>query len=407
MMNLNPGRMEFLARSNARRARLRRAVLIVVIAKSAAIGCERVDDPNAYAPPPPPEVVVAHPVQREVTHYLTYTGVIEPSEVVELRARVQGFLESIHFQPGQRVRKGDLLFVIDRRQYQAALDQAEAAVRAETAALKGADNDARLARELADQRAGPEIDAIIKAARRDSIEANVARLEAEVAAARLNLNYCDITAPIDGRITRNNVDAGNLVGRGEPTLLATIVQTTPVFVSVDVSELDVLTVRRELERQGRLAQHEPGQMSPGEWMPCELALADQTEFTIPGRVDYVDPQINTDTGTLRVRTRFENTDELLLAGYFARIRFPMSRRDSMLVPDAALLSGQQGRYCMIVNEQSEVEVRMVQVGELDGSMRVVEQGLTTDDRVIVLGVLKARPRTKVVPIEQEAAASGR
>ncbi len=382
------------------------ALALLVAAWGGGGGCDG-DKGNAYVPPDPPEVIVAAPVERDVTTYLTYTGAIEASETVELRARVQGFLEKVNFQPGQRVKKGNLLFVIDKRQFEAAVDQAQASVRSLQAALKGAENDAKMARELADQQAGPEIDAVIKAAKRDSIEADIARAEAQLVEANLNLEYCDITAPIDGRITRNLVDPGNLVGRGEPTLLAHIVQSTPCYVPVDVSEADVLAVRRELERTGELGKNEPGQMGPGQWRPCELARADQTEFKVPGRVDYVEPAISTETGTLRVRTRFENTDESLLAGYFARVRFPMSSRKALLVPEAALLADQQGRYAVVVNEKDEVEVRRVRIGALDGTMRVVEEGLDADDRVIVLGVLKARPGAKVTPKAQEIAAAGR
>lgn len=380
--------------------------ILVCVAPILMAGCDA-DDANAYAPPPPPEVIVANPVEREVTTYLTYTGTVEASETVELRARVQGFLEEVRFQPGERVKKGDLLFVIDRRQYEAVVAQAEAAVRSLEASLEGAENDAQMARELADQKAGPEIDAVIKAARRDAIEADIARAEAELEAARLNLSFCEVVAPIDGRITRNLVDAGNLVGRDGPTLLAEIVRGTPAYVSVDVSESDVLAVRRELERSGELpADRRPGQIGPGEWRPCELALSDEDEFSITGRIDYVEPRINTETGTLRVRTVFENSDESLLPGYFARVRFPMRSDAAMLVPEAALLTDQQGRYALIVDGNDEVQTRRVEIGALDGSMRVVESGLSPSDRVIVLGVLKARPGAKVSPKQQEAAARG-
>jgi RND family efflux transporter MFP subunit len=372
---------------------------------AAAIGGCDSDDANVFAPPPPPEVIVATPLVRDVVDYLTYTGVIEASETVELRARVQGFLESVNFQPGQRVKTGDILFVIDKSQYQNMVDQAEAAVRSQEAALIGAENDATMARDLADQRAGPEIDAVIKAAKRDSIKADLAQAQAELAEARLNLEYCDVIAPIDGRVTENYVDVGNLVGRSETTLLAKIVQATPAYVPIDASESDVLAVRRAREQSGAAATVEPGQIAPGQWRPCELALADETDYKVAGQVDYVDPALNPDTGTLRVRTRFENANETLLPGLFARIRFPMSSQQAMLVPDAALLSDQRGRFAMVVNAEDTVEVRRVSIGVLDGSMRVVTEGLEPDDRVIVLGVLKARPGAKVNPKMQEAAES--
>jgi multidrug efflux system membrane fusion protein len=388
--------------SSANRVRRLRPLLLLALALGA---CKEGDDSNTYVPPPPPEVIVANPVQREVTSFLAYTGVIEASETVELRARVQGFLESVNFQPGQRVKKGDVLFVIDKRQYIASVAQAKAAVSAQEAALLGAENDARLARELADQRAGPEIDAVIKAARRDVVAADLAKAKAELTEAELNLEYCEVVAPIDGRISENYVDIGNLVGRGETTLLAVIVQASPVYVSIDVSENDVLKVRRDQLSDRDV--NEPGQIAPGVWRPSELALADQADFSYPGRVDYVAPQLDRVSATLRVRTTYENKDESLLPGFFARVRFPMSSANAILVPESALLSDQLGRYAMVVNEKDEVEQRRVKIGVLDGMVRVVEEGLTPQDRVIVLGVLKARPGSKVTPKMQEPAAQGR
>lgn len=389
----------------ARRTVAHSAAILLAMLATLAAGCKKKDDRNAYAPPPPPEVIVAAPIQRDVVTYSTFTGTVEASLTVDLRARVQGFLEKIEFSPGQRVKAGDLLFVIDKRQYQAALDRAVAAVQAKTAALEGAANDAHLARELADQKAGPEIDAIIKAARRDTIKAELTGAEAELADAKLNLEYCEVKAPIDGRISKNYVDAGNLVGRGEPTLLAQIVQASPAFVSIDASEADVLAAMRDRESSGRGTGDEKGQTSPGNWRPCELALADETDFKTKGHVDYVDPQLNKETGTLRVRTRYENAGEELTPGLFARVRFAMATDKATVVPEAALLRDQLGRYAMVVNEKDEVEMRRVEIGALDGHMRVVREGLKPEDRVIVLGVLKARPGSKVTPKTQAAAAT--
>lgn len=368
-----------------------------------APGCGRGDDANAYVEPPPPAVVVATPVQREVTTYLTYTGVVEASEEVDLRARVRGYLESVNFTPGQRVNEGDVLFVIDQSEFKAAVERGEAIVRSRAAALEGAENDARLARELADQRAGPEIDALIKAARRDAMLADLAAAEADLVDAKLNLEYTEVRAPISGRVTVNYVDVGNLVGQTEPTLLARIVQATPAYVSVDVSESDVIRVRRlQREQGGDRSGLEPGQIAPGEWRPAELAIATEDEFTHSGRVDYVEPELNRETGTLRVRTRYENEDESLLPGLFTRVRFPMSSAESLLVPEAALLSDQQGRYALVVNNENTVEVKRVEIGILEGPMRVVRSGLGPDDRVIVLGVLRARPGSKVTPTTQDS-----
>lgn len=383
-------------------ARIGAGALVALLAVSSS--CKKKDEANVYAPPPPPEVVVANPAEREVIAYLNYTGTVEAAESVDVRARVQGFLVQQHFQAGQRVKKGDPLFDIDKREYEAAVDRAQAAVRAQEAALEGAENDARLARELADQRAGPEIDAVIKAAKRDVVKADLIQAQAQLTTAKLNVEYCKVTAPIDGRITKAQIDVGNLVGRGEPTLLATIVQSVPAFVSVDVSESDVLGVRAMEAKAGKPERPEPEQAKQ---RTCELGLSNEAAYRFPGRVDYVAPELNSQTGTLRVRARFENTDELLLPGLFARLRFPMSTRKSLVVPESALLSDQQGRFAMVLNEKDEVEARRVKIGVLDGSDRVVEDGLTPSDRVIVLGVLKARPGSKVTPKMLQAPAAGR
>jgi membrane fusion protein (multidrug efflux system) len=407
-----------------------RALLAGALVAAAAAGCKK-EDKNAFVPPPPPDVVVANPVERDVVRYVTYTGTIEPAEHVELRARVHGFLDKINYEPGQKVKKGDVLFVIDKSQYQADLATAQADVESAKASVVtaladvqvqealyvGADNDAKLARTLADQKAGPEIDAVIKAAKRDAVKAdiekskasvetaktNIEKAKAVVVTANLNLSYCDVTSPIDGRVTVNKVDVGNLVGRDEPTLLAEVVQAAPVYVSVDVSESDVLAIRRDNEKQGRPAGIEPGQAKEGEWRPSELALADQTEFAVKGHVDYVDPEMNASTGTLRVRTVYDNEKGTLLPGFFARVRFPLSSTKSFLVPDAALLSDQQGRYALVVGAGDVIEARRVKVGIAEKDMRVVEEGLTAEDRVVVLGVLKARPGSKVTPMTEDEA----
>lgn len=386
------------ARGQAPRRRSSAPAAALLLA-TALLGASCGDDgKNEYVPPPPPEVEVSHPLARRVTMELPYTGQVTPKAKVELRARVQGFLESMNFKEGAQVRSGDLLFVIDKRQFEAAVAKAEAQVEATKASLQGAINDAKMAEELAAQNAGPRIDAIIKAAKRDTI---AAQLEADKAAldnAKLDLDYCEIRAPMDGRITKSEVDVGNLVGRDGPTLLATIVQTDPVYVSVDVSESDVIMVRELIAETGdRPEGLQPGQVAPGQWRKVHLTVPGHDQLRLDGHVNYVAPEIDQQTGTLRVRNIFDNSKDLLVPGLFVTLHFPISTYDALLVPDAALLSDQLGRYALVVDASDTVQVRRVRTGERRGTLREVAEGLTADDRVVTLGVLKARPGNKVVP----------
>jgi len=372
----------------------------VAVAATALAGCG--DRLNTFVAPPPPKVTVAQPVHRDVTRYLEYSGTTESHQSVDLRARVSGFLEQVSFQPGGRVQKDQVLFVIDKRPYQAVVGRVRARIESLEAAYQGAIADARIAEELAAQRAGSELDKITKIAARDSAKAAVTAAEAELVGAQLDLDFCEVRAPFDGRITRNLVDVGNLVGQGQPTLLATIVASKPIYVSVDVSESDLLAVRRE--RMAKRADIEPGQVAPGEWRPVELAIADQPEFTIRGRIDYVDPLLDARTSTIRVRSSFDNADELLLPGLFVRLRFPMETAAALLVPDLALLADQGGRYALVVDAQNVVQLRRVTIGPLDGGLRVVTTGLQPDDRVVVSGLQRARPGAVVTPQTADAAA---
>src|SRR5262249_16849298 len=194
----------------------------------------------------------------------------------------------------------------------------------------------------------------------------------------------------------NLIDIGNYVGAvGQPTVLATVVSSRPLYLSVDCNESDLLMVRR-----ARIAQApgaEPGQFAPGEWRPVDLATADSDQFTVHGRIDYVDPALNPQTGTIRVRCRFENEDDVLIPGLFARIRILLDSVDSTLPPDIALLSAQIGRYALVVNDKDAVEIRRVKIGVLDGTMRVVLEGLSESDRIVVNGLQRARPGAQVKP----------
>ncbi|MBX3359273.1 MAG: efflux RND transporter periplasmic adaptor subunit [Phycisphaeraceae bacterium] len=373
----------------------------VLIALSGVTGCK--PRMNEYKPPPPPEVTVAHPVRKTVTRYLDYTGTTEAYEVVELRARVPGFLEKVSFKPGAEVKKGDLLFVIDPREYEAEARKAEADVADREAALRLAEVTLHRVNVVDKAAAGTPQETDQAVADRDKAKAQLELARAALAKAHLNVEFTQVRAPIDGRITKNLVDVGNLVGAGgQPTALAVIESNRPLYVSVDVGESDVLLIRRA--RMAQQPDAEPGQVTPGEWRRVELATADSTEYNVHGRIDYVDPALNAQSGTLRVRCRFENEDGVLLPGLFVRMRLLLDEAEQTVVPDIALLTDQSGRFAFVVNDQGVVEVRRVKIGSLDGALRVVTEGLSPTDRVIVNGLQRARPGITVTAKEQDAAA---
>lgn len=360
---------------------------------------------NAFAPPPPPEVTVAAPVRQPVTRYLEYTGTTEAFETVELRARVAGFLDQIAFKPGAMVRKGDLLFLIDPRVYTAQARQAEAEVAARNAALRLAQLTLDRTTQAVRSSAATQQEIDRATAERDQAKAQVELAEAALATAKLNVEFTQVRAPIDGRITRNLVDVGSLVGSpGKPTVLATIVSDRPLYVTVDASESDLLSVRRARIASAPLS--EPGQVAAGEWRPVDMATADADRFSIRGRIDYVDPALNAETGTIAVRCRFENEDGILLPGLFVRLRIHLDTREELLAPDIALLSDQSGRYALVVNDKDTVEMRRVKVGALDGNRRVVTEGLVPTDRVVVNGLQRARPGAVVRPLSPAPGATG-
>jgi RND family efflux transporter MFP subunit len=358
----------------------------------AAIGCK--PKMNAYAPPPPAEVTVAHPVRKAVTRYLEYTGTTEAFEAVELRARVAGFLDKVNFKPGAAVKKGDLLFVIDPRVYEAQAKQAGADVAAKEAAERLSEITLKHVSEAFKTAAVAQLELDRAQADVEQAKAQVDLAKAALATAQLNVEFTQVRAPIDGRISKNLVDVGNLVGAaGQATVLATLVSSQPLYVQVDASESDLLAVRRS--RMTRQPGAEPGQIAPGEWRPADLATADSHEFNVHGAIDYVDPALNPQSGTIRVRCRFDNPDLLLLPGLFVRVRILLDEDEQIVAPDIALLTDQTGRYALVVNDKDMIEKKSVTVGALDGAMRVVLSGLTLQDRLVVNGLQRARPGVTV------------
>lgn len=335
--------------------------------------------------PPPPKVTVAQPALATVTNWDEYPGHIEAVEMVEIRPKVAGYIDSIHFQEGAVVKAGDLLFVIDPRPFKVALDQTQAERRRTETHLDWTRNDLKRAEGLRGTKAISEEEYDSRSKAVSEAEAALAATAAAEAAAQLNLDYTRVTAPIGGRIGRRLVTVGNLVQSGSsPTVLATLVSQDPVYCAFDVDEGAFAKYRSDAKAR------------PGGVLSCELGLVNEPGFPHLGSLDFFDNQVNPQTGTIRLRATFANADQVLVPGMFARVRVPAGPPvEALLVAAVAIGTDQGNKFVLVVNPSGVVEQRPVQVGRQHGGMTSVLSGVTPQDRVIVNGLLMARPGSKV------------
>jgi RND family efflux transporter MFP subunit len=356
-------------------------------------GCEK---KSSSAPPPPPDVTVSRPVQRPITDYLELTGSTQALNTVQLRARVEGTLEKVLFEDGDRVKKGQLLFVIQQNTYRAKLQQAEADVLAQKASLDHATTEFARYSSLVRQKAASQTDAENWQYQRDSARAALLGAEARRDLARLELGYTQVTAPFDGRIDRTLKDAGNLVGVGEETVLAEVNQIDPIYVYFTINERDVLRLSgQDLKTFGQPS---------GKKQPLYFGLANETGTPHQGFLDFAAIGLTPGTGTLLLRGVFPNPRGLVLPGLFARVQIPAGQqRPAVLVPQAALGFDQQGFYVLVVNENNLVERRGVTTGGQVDDLRVIEAGLQGIEWLVVNGILRAIPGRPVTPHQQEPA----
>jgi RND family efflux transporter MFP subunit len=371
----------------------RDSLLLVVIGLATLAGCRSAkQSPPA---PPPPDVTVARPVWREVQIFREYTGYLEPVETANVRTRVRGFLRKIHFTEGADVQKGDLLYEIDPREFEAAVARTQADLTKANAELGRAKADEDRGRVLVRTMAISEEEFQLRVAARKSAEASVAQAEAALRIAKLDLEFTRITAPINGRISRTQVTEGNLVGFNEPTLLTTIVRLDPIYVTFDVPEANAV----EYERRAR----EQNLATPtGLKIPLELGVASETGYPHAGVIDFLENRVDTGSGTIRLRAVFDNKGRVLVPGLFARVRVPLGPPQRRLaVPEVALMSDQAGRFVFVVSAENSVRRQQVSVEGRSGDLTAVETGLTPDDWVIVNGLQKARPGGQVNPIETD------
>ena len=366
------------------------------------MGCVPACNDSASPPKRPPTAVnFVYPVQNRITAWDEYTGRLEAVEDVELRARVSGLLESIHFEDGQLVRKGDLLFTIDPKPFQADLSAAEADLNQARAASHLAKVNLERGQDLLKRNAIAREGVDIREGDYAQAEARVEAAVARVAAARLSLGYTEVRAPIGGRASDRFVTEGNLIsgGTAESTLLTTIVSVDPIFCRIEADESSVLKYMR-LNQQGKRESARDTRI------PVEMGLSDDKDYPRNGYIDFVNNSFDTATATLRARAVFPNEDGFLTPGMFARVRLPgRGEITATLVPEIAIQTQQDFTSLLTVDDGNLVKVTPVTLGPRHGRMRVIESELPLDTRVIVTGLTSIFPGTTVAPVEQRATPS--
>jgi RND family efflux transporter MFP subunit len=352
---------------------------------------------GARAEGPIPEVVVSRPLARTIPRWDEYTGRFEALKQVEVRARVSGALEKINFTDGQFVKVGDVLFVIDQRPYQIAVDSARAElVRAQAQAAMSARDYGR-AQEMTQGRTITVRDVDQRRASNEIAKAQVLSADAALRNAELNLEWTQVRAPISGRVSDRRVDPGNLVqgGQAGATLLTTIVTLDPIHFVFDASEADYIRYARAAEERKDKSGELKNRVS--------VRLADEKEWTRRGVMDFVDNQINRRSGTIRGRAIFDNKDYFLTPGTFGRLRLYGGDVSALLVPDAAVVSDQTSKTVLVVSGDDKIVAKSVTLGPIQMGLRVIESGLDAKDRIVIGGLANpmVRPGATVQPKEGE------
>lgn len=354
-------------------------------------GCNHA--PAQPPPPGPPAVTVSYPLEREVADYADFTGQTAPVKSVDVRARVWGFLQSVNFTEGALVKKGDLLFQIDPRPYQALVNQAKSKIAQDQAQLTHNTETYKRIQQLRQRGAASQEDLDKALADREGMQAALMADTADLETKRLDLDFTRIEAPITGRVSRYEVTEGNVVQSGQNggTLLTTIVSVDPMYVYFDIDERTLLQVGRQVQ-SGQLKNVQETAF------PIFVGLADEPSFPRPGSVNFMDNKVDPGTGTLRLRAHIANTDGMLTPGLFVRCHLPLGApRRVILVTEQALGSDQGQKFVYVVNDKKEAIYRPVKVGRLYDGLRVIEAGLTKTDKVVVIGLQRVQPGTVVEP----------
>ena len=355
------------------------AVLLV------AAGCS----PQAPAPLPPPIVQVIEVGLTNVPLFTEIIGHLDSPQNVEIRARVEAFVEGIHFTEGTEVAEGDPLFALDRRPFEQRLAAAQGVLAEAKATLNKYEKDVARLTPLAKAQAIPQQDLDNAIASVEVGKASVLSAQARVESAQIDLNYADVRAPISGLIGAKEVSIGELVGKGEPTLLATLSTLDPIWFYCNISEVQYLRAEGAVRRTGKRMEH----------LSMELILADGSVHSATGRFVFIDRAVDPSTGTLRARAEFANPEKLLRPGMFARIRVGLGvRPDSILVPERAVTELQGRHFVWVIDADNQATQRSVTVGEILGGSVLIRDGLQAGERIVVEGLQKVRAGAPVQPM---------
>ncbi len=345
---------------------------------------------GAGAPPPP--VTVANPVHKRIVEWDEYPGQFTAVDAIEVRARVSGYLEQIHFTDGQVVKQGDLLFTIEKRPFEIARDSAQAQLAEANAQLSLANRNLKRYEKMREGNIVGESDYDDRVEAVSAAKAAVAVAEAQVREAELDLGYTEIRAPVSGRISRHEVSAGNLITggySGDVTLLTTIVSLDPIHFDFDVNEANYLAYQRAAER-GVMPSMRDNRIE------VFAKLPDEDQWIHKGSLEFLDNQVNETSGTIRARATFPNLDRVFTPGQFAHIRVPGSESyEAVLLPETAIVTDQSQKIALVVAEDGTVGVKILRVGPTYNGMRIIREGLAPEDRVIINGLMRARPGSKV------------
>ncbi len=374
--------------------------LVLVGALLSITGCGH---PQTQQRPPPPKVTVAPVEQQEIVEREEFTGRIEPVETVEVRPRVSGYIREVKFHSGQLVKKGDVLFIIDPRWHQAAFEQRQGEVEQAKVRLENARREANRTTQLLSNHAISVEEADARQSRYQEAKGALLAAEAALDSARLDLEYTQVRAPIDGRVSRAMLTPGNYVNgvAGGATVLTTIVSVDPVYVYADIDENSLLKFNA-LARDRKLEADRDGRL------PVELQLGDETNFPHRGFIESWDNRLNADTGSILLRAVFPNPDGRIVPGLFARIRVPLSERHAaLLVEERAIGTDQAQKFVLALTASNTVAYRQVQLGSAIDGRRIVEVGLQPNEEIVVNGLSRVRPGMTVAPEPQVAAGNGR